>query len=563
MVTPSDSFSARAFQSPVKSPTLLPMGATETRASLRLDGYRVWTTWASIDAASRKQLAEYRYLLEESEEFEGPIEHVDVVDTRDGKATYQLFLWPFGSGVLLHAGTARVVADVVQHGFVVHEPDGVPAGEFGALREAVGAAFKEGQERLGIKEGVTFGETLAEKARRAPAPPAGGEATGSVDERIAELRRDAAEGKPPPDKKTLQALVSESLGPLITPRTQYRPFPVRRLFELTPGQRNALELMVDLKADNAGFPRHGLPAGTGIDPLPILSGFGYWRETANDLARFLRRAPLLPLDELIEVDGQSHPAWTLVSDALYGFRSLPDVVEILVGSLPPDRLLALWEALFKTTQHDLRGRCPPTAAEDSKGQSGASIDAHTGQFIELLVSLNLRLGEAGHARAEELVAGLEKMTARPDHFEVVAGLECLAARGEVDPGHDRLLANAVMVCVFGSSDWRMVGPFTHLLEKLPPDRVGPITGIHMPLIDRFPSAGAAARLIARLEDTSFTAWTGPYFDKAFRKTFVDSLGELAKPALTEAVARSHPRGELLADCLARIEKKGSKKPKKK
>jgi hypothetical protein len=29
------------------------------------------------------------------------------------------------------------------------------------------------------------------------------------------------------------------------------------------------------------------------------------------------------------------------------------------------------------------------------------------------------------------------------------------------------------------------------------------------------------------------------------------------------VARSHPRSELRADCVARIEKKGSKKPKKK
>jgi hypothetical protein len=481
------------------------------------------------------------------------------VDAREGKVVYELFLWPFGSGVLLHAGTARAAADVVQHGFVVHEPDGVPVAEFGALRETMGAAFDEGQARLGIKEGVTFGVTLAEKS---PPTPAGADAKGSVDERIADLRKAAAEGKPPLDKKTLQSLVSEALGPLITPRTQYRPFPVRRLFELTPGQRNALELMVDLRADNDGFPRHGLPAGTGIDPLPVLSAFGYWRETANDLARFLSRGPLLPLDELIEVDGQSHPAWTLVSDALYGFRKLPEVVDLLVGALPPDRLLALWEALFKTTQHNLRGRCPPTAAEDSKGQTGASIDAHTGQFIELLVTLNLRLGDAGHARAEELVAGLEKMTERPEHFEVVAGLECLAARGVVDPRHDGLLANAVMVCVFGSSNWRMVGPFTHLLETLPPDRTGPITGIHMPLIDRFPSAGAAARLIARLEARP-SEWTGPYFDKAFRKTFVDSLGELAKPALADAVARSHPRKEILADCLARIEKKGNKKPKKK
>lgn len=109
----------------------------------------------------------------------------------------------------------------------------------------------------------------------------------------------------------------------------------------------------------------------------------------------------------------------------------------------------------------------------------------------------------------------------------------------------------------------MEGPFTHLLAELPPDRTGRITGIHMPLIDRFPSADAAARLIARLEEKTYPEWTGPYFDKAFRKTFVDSLGELAKPALTDAVARSHPRSEILADCLARIEKKGSKKPKKK
>jgi hypothetical protein len=277
----------------------------------------------------------------------------------------------------------------------------------------------------------------------------------------------------------------------------------------------------------------------------------------------VRREPLLPIDELIEVDGQSHPAWMLVSDALYGFRGLADVADLLGRALPPDRLLAAWESLFKTTQHSLRGRYPPTAAEDSKGQDGKSIDAHTGRFIELLVALNRKLGDAGRARAEELVAGLETMTTRPEPFEVVAALECLAAHGDLDPRHDGLLANAVMVCVFGAYNWRMEGPFAHLLEKLPPDRVGPITGIHMPLIDRFPSAGAAERLVTRLEDTTHTAWTGPHFDRAFRKTFVDSLGELAKPALTDAVARAHPRSEILADCLARIEKKGSKKPKKK
>jgi hypothetical protein len=533
-------------------------------APLRLEGYGSWTKWKALDAASKKQLAQYRYLLEEAEEFEGPIERVDVVDTRDGKAVYQLFLWPFGSGVLFHAGTARVAADVVQHSFVVHEPDGVPVAEFRPLRESVGAAFQEGRTRLGIKEGVTFGVTLAEKNPPPAASVAVGGAT-SVDERIAELRKDAAEGKPPPDAKTMHALVAEALGPLVTPRTEYRPFPVRRLFELTPGQRNALELMADLRATNAGFPRHGLPEGTGIDPLPVFSAFGYWRETANNLLRFLRRGQLLPLDELIELDGQSHPAWMLVSDALYEFRKPSEVTDLLARSLPPERLLAFWEALFTSTKHNLCERRPATAAEDSKGQSRASIDAQNARLIEILVALNLKLADVGRRRAEELVATLEKTSERPDPFEVIAGLECLAARGELDPRHDELLARAVHVCIFdGLHGWQMVGPFTHLLEKLPPDRVGPITGIHMPLIDRFPSAGAAARLIARLEMPINPTWDGPYMEKELRRTFVDSLGELAKPALAEAVARApaHPRSELLADCLARIEKKGAKKPKK-
>jgi hypothetical protein len=36
------------------------MSANEKRSPLRLEGYRVWTKWASIDAGSRKQLAEYQ-----------------------------------------------------------------------------------------------------------------------------------------------------------------------------------------------------------------------------------------------------------------------------------------------------------------------------------------------------------------------------------------------------------------------------------------------------------------------------------------------------------------------
>jgi hypothetical protein len=523
---------------------------------LQLEGYLCWTKWALLDAGSKEQLAEYRFLLEKSEELEGPIERVDVADTREGTIVYQLFLWPFGSGVLLHAGTPRVAADLVQHSFVVHEPDGVPVAAFGALRERLAVAFKEGQARLGIKEGVTFGVTLAETN---PPAPEGMNNRGSADERIAELRKDAAEGKPPPDVKTLQALVVEALGPLVKPFTQYRPFPVRRLFDLTAGQRNALELMVDLEASNRGFPRHGLPEGSGPGK-PISSPFGFWHETENDLVRFLRRGQLLPLDERIEVDGQTHPAWMLVSDALYEHRKVAEVVDLLTAQLPADRLLPFWEALFTTTQHNLRFRLPPTAAEDSKGQSRENIDAHTDRFVELLLALNRKLGDAGGRRVEELLASLEKTTDRPAPFEVVAGLRCLAARGEVDPRHDDLLANAVLSC---ANDWKMVGPLSHLLEKLPPDRAARIAGIHLPLIDRFPSADAAARLVARLETPTYPPWTGPYWDKALRKTFVDHLGELARPALTEAVARSHPRKELLADCLARIESTGVKKPKKK
>jgi hypothetical protein len=105
-----------------------------------------------------------------------------------------------------------------------------------------------------------------------------------------------------------------------------------------------------------------------------------------------------------------------------------------------------------------------------------------------------------------------------------------------------------------------VAPLTKLLATLPLDRASRLTGLCVPLIDHFPTTDAAARIIAYLAKPAFRpGFTGPYMEKALRKTFVDSLAELARPPLAEAVAGDHPRKDFLADCLARIEKKAQKK----
>ncbi|MEO8799990.1 MAG: hypothetical protein ABI551_18985, partial [Polyangiaceae bacterium] len=157
--------------------------ASKAGTGLRLDGYRTRTTWAKLDAAEKKQLKALRDEVTAAEE-NGGIEAMDVIDERTSKPVYQLYLWPFGDGVLMKGGTTKVVATVVQHGFDPDPPDP-------KLSEQMAAAYSAAGKRLTIREMVDF-TPATNKASPKPASVGKG---GSLAEQIAALRARVAGGE--------------------------------------------------------------------------------------------------------------------------------------------------------------------------------------------------------------------------------------------------------------------------------------------------------------------------------------------------------------------------------
>ncbi len=70
-----------------------------------------------------------------------PMELVDVVDTRSGVITYQLYLWPYGSGRLYAHDSTTAVASIIQHTYQATPGDL-------ALRTALAAAYARAKPKL-------------------------------------------------------------------------------------------------------------------------------------------------------------------------------------------------------------------------------------------------------------------------------------------------------------------------------------------------------------------------------------------------------------------------------
>ena len=74
------------------------------------------------------------------------LEYIDVVETAGGMIAANLLLYPFGDGAVVHAGTTKMIANIVQHGVTPHR-------ETTAQRMADFAlAWKEGARRLGVDD---------------------------------------------------------------------------------------------------------------------------------------------------------------------------------------------------------------------------------------------------------------------------------------------------------------------------------------------------------------------------------------------------------------------------
>ena len=74
------------------------------------------------------------------------LEYIDVLDATTGLVVANLLLYPFGDGAVVHAGTTRMIANIVQHGVAPHKTT-TPA-----WMAAFAAAWREGAKRLGVDD---------------------------------------------------------------------------------------------------------------------------------------------------------------------------------------------------------------------------------------------------------------------------------------------------------------------------------------------------------------------------------------------------------------------------
>jgi hypothetical protein len=79
------------------------------------------------------------------------LEYMDVVDTKDGTVVANLMIWPYGDGAVVHAGTTKMIASIVQHGISPHETTGK------AWMADFAKAWTEGAPRLGVSSPSHFG----------------------------------------------------------------------------------------------------------------------------------------------------------------------------------------------------------------------------------------------------------------------------------------------------------------------------------------------------------------------------------------------------------------------
>ncbi|MFN0252564.1 MAG: hypothetical protein ACKV2T_37150 [Kofleriaceae bacterium] len=79
------------------------------------------------------------------------LEYMDVIDTKSGTIVANLLIWPYGDGAVVHHGTTKMIASIVQHGINPHETTGK------AWMADFAKAWAEGAPRLGVSSPSHFG----------------------------------------------------------------------------------------------------------------------------------------------------------------------------------------------------------------------------------------------------------------------------------------------------------------------------------------------------------------------------------------------------------------------
>ncbi len=506
---------------------------------LELASYRRRKRWSSMTATERKTLAAVADELATAEEDgEDTFELLDVRDPASAAKVYLFALWPFGSGVLVDVRTRQVVADVAQHHFAARGDD--------RLRQQLGAAWERQREALGVRETVSFAPGAGETTR--PTPPVAAANVDTVLARIEAMRAAVRQGARA-DASALWALVTEAID-----LTQRRLLPLRRLFELDETTRAALELI------HEGYdPAASMLINAGLPPS---MGSGWRKDPTRDpgdLARFLGHAPRGPLDQPVAFGGAEHPAWALLSDALFELRSRDEVLSAL-ASLAPASATALVRALA------LSGPRGPLCSTFAKPPAGAqlgsptAVGAHAQRYLALVLDLAQQLEDGGVGVAEEILAAradwidrwLPQLTARPDMgvpywFEQCAALALLAraatrSGAALDPRHDPRLAAL-------ASYHDATYPLAVVLAELPADRAARIARADLGLIERFPAAESTTAAIERLEASG----GGPYMEALFRRV-ITAIGAPAASALEAAIQRDSSQKRVLVRCLGQVRK---------
>jgi hypothetical protein len=74
------------------------------------------------------------------------LEQIDVLDTTTGAVVADLLLYPFGNGAVVHPGTTKMIANIVQHGVAPH------ASTSAEWMRDFDAAWRLGAKELGVDD---------------------------------------------------------------------------------------------------------------------------------------------------------------------------------------------------------------------------------------------------------------------------------------------------------------------------------------------------------------------------------------------------------------------------
>jgi hypothetical protein len=504
----------------------LPLAPARTRR-LRVENHRGCWKRADFTAADKRQLSAPRYFTWDMDEDEyNGAECYDVADEATGKVVYQLWFFGLGGGAVYRAGSKEVVADIAEYGGAF-----VPVKPNRAFCDEMADAYSRAKKTLKLKTFVCFPE---EDQKTKPAP------TGrpkSIEAQLAEWRRATKAGSPPKTDEYFHSVIWDALG---APRWKrgdpqvFRPYPVRRWFELSSVAREALELLVDVGEESGGLACLGLPSDN------------------DDLARFVGRTPPAgPLDEVVDIRGKPHPVWALVSDAIYKQRPVDEVAGLLERGLSTDKLASVWRALSEmptvgTGTHHLKDYFPATEREWAQGSPWNTPASFEKLFAELLAAIAPQSKDAD-AHSESILERFrqkkwEQYTQltfeRDDAIAAIAALRHLHAsaktRGEVlSPKHDDLFET-----VMGATMAPLEVAYP-TLDELPLERSSKIAGGHLQMLARYPTRGGLERAIHRLENPEW--WLeAPFYDKVFTE-LVAKVGAEARPLLEAAIARTFPK----------------------